>query len=109
MFKEDFEDDTLLVGCLEEVGVDNWDGYDEAYELYESRKEEQIKKINERIDKVNKILDAASTPQKKTMLLIGVASMVADIDWFIGKALLNLDDESLDHLLKDLVPEERGE
>lgn len=32
--------DSLLLECLFEVGVDNWDGYEQAIALYHKREEE---------------------------------------------------------------------
>lgn len=32
--------DSLLLECLFEVGVDNWDGYKQAIALYHQREEE---------------------------------------------------------------------
>lgn len=33
----ELEDDADLLSCLRAAGVDNWDGYDYAIELYEER------------------------------------------------------------------------
>ena len=36
------EDDALLLSALQHAGVDNWDGYDYAMELYEEYKKESV-------------------------------------------------------------------
>lgn len=38
--KEKYEqllEDSIWLGCLEQAGVDNWDGYDFARELYQEQ------------------------------------------------------------------------
>jgi len=35
---EDLLDDQLALNCLENAGVDNWEGYDEAMEEYHQQK-----------------------------------------------------------------------
>lgn len=34
---DDLRNDRKFLNCLEEVGVDNWEGYEEAVNLYKSR------------------------------------------------------------------------
>ena len=37
----DLEDDVLFLSCLEGAGVDNWDGYSDAREMFEGIKNEE--------------------------------------------------------------------
>lgn len=34
--------DSEWLSCLEEAGVDNWDGIEEAHKIYNQRREEEI-------------------------------------------------------------------
>jgi hypothetical protein len=36
---EDLENDSLFLNCLKECGVDNWNGYADAWELYQEMEE----------------------------------------------------------------------
>ena len=44
--KEEYEallNDSILLNCLQMMGVDNWDGYDEAIEQYNAILEQEEK------------------------------------------------------------------
>jgi hypothetical protein len=41
---EELKDDALLLSCLFAAGVDNWQGYDDAIEMYHERIDEIEKK-----------------------------------------------------------------
>jgi hypothetical protein len=104
---DEYENAELEIRALEATGVDNWEGYDIAQDLYEEWKQEDIDKVNERIDKVNDILLECGTPSKVSALIFGLVGMMTDPSVFAGKVLMLLDDKSLDMLHKDFVPEAR--
>jgi len=107
MFKHDYDNPELKLQCLEEFGVDNWEGFSLAMEEYDARVEEDIKAVNEKVDKINDIIMELDTPNKIASFLFGLVGMVQDPNIFVAKVIMALDDESVDVLHKDFVPEAR--
>jgi hypothetical protein len=103
MFKEDYESPELLLSILKENGLEESQVYKDSMEKYEQEKEKEIAYVNKRIDKVNDIIKHLDSPKKVSMFLFGMTGIVDDVGTFIGKALLLLNDELLDHLHKDFA------
>ena len=107
MFTHDYENPELKLQCLEEAGVDNWDGYSEAVQAYEESILDDIKTVNEKVDTINDIIMHLDTPQKIANFMFGLVGMVTDPNILVAKLLMTLDDKSLDQLNKDFNPEAR--
>jgi len=107
MFKHDYENPELKLQCLEELGVNNWAGYSEAMAEYADRVEDDIEKVNEKVDVINSIIMHLDTPQKVANFMFGLVGMVTDPNILVAKLLMTLDDKSLDQLNKDFNEEAR--
>jgi len=107
MFKDDYEDAELKLQCLEQFGVDNWEGYDLAIEEYDKRLDVSIERVNTKVDTINGIITHLDTPNKIASFLFGLVGMVQDPNIFIAKVLMALDEESLDTIDKDFNQEAR--
>ncbi len=104
---EEYENAELKLQALEIMGVDNWESYGLAMDEYEQMKQDDIDRLNKRIDKINDILMECDTPNKVSALIFGLVGMMTDPALFAGKVLMLLDNKSLDMLHKDFVPEAR--
>jgi len=105
---EEYENAELKLQALEITGVDNWEGFDLAMDEYEQMKQDDIDKLNKRIDKINDILLECDTPSRVSSLIFGLVGMMTDPALFAGKVLMLLDDVSLDKLHNDFVPDACG-
>jgi len=109
MFKDDYKDAELKLQCLEQFGVNNWEGYYRAIEEYDKQIATSIEKVNAKVDIINGIIMHLDTPNKIASFLFGLVGMVQDPNIFIAKVLTALDEESLDLINKDFNQEAREE